>query len=432
MSIFLSANSPWFKDTFGFSEMRSFLETKNQFILSNDHKTLESKANGRKFHVGRFEVLSNMQLDQRCEQMVESLSKNKGTTDLGGLLFANTGGNVTNLIKDIENKDCVFQAASQFNCLEMIGPGVRPEDGITRYFNDRTQGPACALACPAGTLYRNYFVNGGKGQAGGNENQINTLDQIEGILKKKYWNVKNGYAMPLSNTSMAALNNRLVAEDQLSQSIHANLKIGVHWDTEVEKKSKWKKQQNTNGQNNNWVSEKDTRSEVEQNVCQVYVSACPVAYTKSTKSTDWAPFASIILNSCYESTLQVANILALERNERVKVFLTKVGGGAFGNRTMWITNAIEQALEKFKDAPLDVFVVHYGGRTPREYAALEKKIQRKLKKVEETSKKRTVTNDNNNVDMGVNNNDSNDSKMAIHETARMIRNDLNKKMNANE
>ena len=130
--------------------------------------------------------------------------------------------------------------------------------------------------------------------------------------------------------------------------------------------------------------------------------------------------------------MQVANILALERNERVKVFLTKVGGGAFGNRTMWITNAIEQALEKFKDAPLDVFVVHYGGRTPREYAALEKKIQRKLKKVEKTSKKRTVTNDNNNVDMGVNNNDSNDSKMAIHETARMIRNDLNKKMNANE
>ena len=66
------------------------------------------------------------------------------------------------------------------------------------------------------------------------------------------------------------------------------------------------------------------------------------------------------------------------------------------------------------------------------FISMEKKIQRKLKKVEKTSKKRTVTNDNNNVDMGVNNNDSNDSKMAVHETARMIRNDLNKKMNANE
>jgi hypothetical protein len=34
----------------------------------------------------------------------------------------------------------VFQVASQFNCLEMIGPRVRPEDGITMYASDPTQG----------------------------------------------------------------------------------------------------------------------------------------------------------------------------------------------------------------------------------------------------------------------------------------------------
>lgn len=74
----------------------------------------------------------------------------------------------------------VFQVASQFNCLEMVGPGERPEDGITQYFLDKTQGPgssascihafyaasiadfahrktACAMACPAATLFRNYF-----------------------------------------------------------------------------------------------------------------------------------------------------------------------------------------------------------------------------------------------------------------------------------
>jgi hypothetical protein len=32
----------------------------------------------------------------------------------------------------------------QFNCLEMVGPSVRPEDGITGYAGDPTQVCVCA------------------------------------------------------------------------------------------------------------------------------------------------------------------------------------------------------------------------------------------------------------------------------------------------
>ncbi len=52
----------------------------------------------------------------------------------------------------------MFQVASQFNLLEMISPNVTPDDGIGIYENDPTQGPACAIACGAGTIYRNYLV----------------------------------------------------------------------------------------------------------------------------------------------------------------------------------------------------------------------------------------------------------------------------------
>lgn len=52
-----------------------------------------------------------------------------------------------------------FQVASQFNTLEFISPDVTPEDGVTHYVYDRTQGPACALACMAGTAYRNYLLH---------------------------------------------------------------------------------------------------------------------------------------------------------------------------------------------------------------------------------------------------------------------------------
>ena len=41
---------------------------------------------------------------------------------------------------------------------EMVSPSVSPEDGIDRYEGDHTQGPACAIACGAGTIYRNYLV----------------------------------------------------------------------------------------------------------------------------------------------------------------------------------------------------------------------------------------------------------------------------------
>lgn len=57
-----------------------------------------------------------------------------------------------------EYAGALFQVACQFNFLEMVGPSVTPEDGMTRYEHDRTQGPACAMGAGAATNYRNYFA----------------------------------------------------------------------------------------------------------------------------------------------------------------------------------------------------------------------------------------------------------------------------------
>ena len=40
---------------------------------------------------------------------------------------------------------------------------MTPEHGVTRYQHDRTQGPACAIAAGAATIYRNYFAPVGGG-----------------------------------------------------------------------------------------------------------------------------------------------------------------------------------------------------------------------------------------------------------------------------
>ena len=38
----------------------------------------------------------------------------------------------------------------------------------------------------------------------------------------------------------------------------------------------------------------------------------------------------------------------------------RVGGGAFGNPSLWIFEAIEKACMKFRNTPLDVRIVAFG------------------------------------------------------------------------
>lgn len=74
----------------------------------------------------------------------------------------------------------------------MASPATTPEKGISIYQHDDTQGPKCAIACPAGTFFRNYFLQE-------SNKQVNTLMELERVLendKNKYWYVKNGYCFP--------------------------------------------------------------------------------------------------------------------------------------------------------------------------------------------------------------------------------------------
>ena len=95
-----------------------------------------------------------------------------------------------------------FQVASHFNLLEMTSPRVTPEQGVTRYQDDGTQGPACAIAAGAATIYRNYFapVANGHGQTStrqldGLADMGNALSQAVGQSVEALWRMQNGYAL---------------------------------------------------------------------------------------------------------------------------------------------------------------------------------------------------------------------------------------------
>jgi hypothetical protein len=50
----------------------------------------------------------------------------------------------------------------------------------------------------------------------------------------------------------------------------------------------------------------------------------------------------------------------VERGASNIVFLTPLGGGAFGNRFAWIRHAIRRVLDILRDRDLDVRLVSYG------------------------------------------------------------------------
>jgi len=204
-----------------------------------------------------------------------------------------------------------------------------------------------------------------KGQAGGSGRQLNTVKDVELLLENKkhqYWSMSNGYLLPTQPKSLAGLCQRISSEEPttvggvempLFEAMIAAQRIGIHWDTEVVRSKK--------------------RPEVERHrVCQCFCSAVPVSYGKSTNSKEWEPLARVCLSGAYEATLAAAAILAHRRGERIKVFLTSVGGGAFGNRSMWIVDALGRALAIHKEQPIDVYLVHYERVPKGDFQAIEK------------------------------------------------------------
>lgn len=254
-------------------------------------------------------------------------------------------GDAKALHSDAANAGAVFQVASQFNLLEMVSPSVTFEQGIGIYENDPTQGPACAIACGAGTIYRNYFVQL-DGQIGQTANkQVDCLAEIGealGNTNSRLWKMKNGYALPTAE-GLKEIDSKLAAmSDAELDVLRSKLKIGVQWDTQV------------------------TLSNSERNdehlVTQAYCSAVPVAYS-GLSSRLWERFARLILEAAYEATLATA-VLNAAKTGNISVYLTLLGGGAFGNDQEWILDAIRRAAKLYNKFDLDVKIVSFRRSNP--------------------------------------------------------------------
>ncbi len=284
--------------------------------LRLDGETITSTVNGANVRCGRLTLPSLAELRARD---VDDEEERPST-------LVEVVGDVGALHRDPANAGALFQAASQFNLLEMANPHVTPEEGVGIYSYDRTQGPACAIACGGGTVYRNYFAPFGDGLGQTASRQIDALSDLEQALGPGHWRMQNGYALATTD-GLEAINARLSAAspDDLD-ALRGLLRIGVQHDVEV--------------------------LSTEHVVTQVYGSALPVAYGEPDAPL-WEPFARLVLEASYEATLRIARL-----ESATPVFLTQLGGGVFGNDSAWIEDAIVRAVTTV--CGLDVRLVSYG------------------------------------------------------------------------
>ncbi len=321
----------WFEKLTGFRET-GYEETRR--LLKTSSGRLRSRVNGASYETGELELISLQALRARAQS---------GGNLPGQIRISVVKGDVRRMHQSPENAGALFQVASQFNLLEMMSPHVTPERGVTCYQDDPTQGPACAIAAGAATIYRNYFVpiDGSQGQTAAR--QLNGLADLGVALSSgtqlpvsDLWTMKNGYAL-CNGTGLDAITRYLQAlgSDQFDV-LRGKLCIGIHRDVEVT----------------------EAAGPDPLRVSQAFCSALPVAYSQ-VPPPHWELFASLVLEAAYEATLWAAVVNA-QRGASKVVFLTLLGEGAFGNPGSWIYAALRRALKLMMTSDLDVRIVSYG------------------------------------------------------------------------
>eukprot|EP00981_Chlorochromonas_danica_P005194 scaffold1046_cov162-Ochromonas_danica.AAC.24 len=310
----------WFNELFGLAEPKLLSAVHSNFVLSPKHDCIMSLANGRVYQVGSFSTPTVADLRERALQMLSLRAYRRVSLEVDHLL---TG----DILEWHHNHPfATFQAASQFNCLDFPQQTCTPEDGITHYASVRSQGQSCALACPGGALYRNYFLpvwdeDKQCFQSGQSADlQINNLALLEEALGNRemgYWNVRNGYINVESKDKLLELAERLSSPS--AQRLFRD-KVQLGWQEDVE--------------------------------------------------------------AAYEGTLWagILNMMQHEKDDHPRgnkcreIFLTLLGGGVFGNEISWISDSLLRALksvrsdlstistsspQKEEEATLLVHICHY-------------------------------------------------------------------------
>ena len=214
----------WFEKITGFREL-PYAETQSRLSVENGR--LCSTHSSNRFAVGTLETPTLGELRARCAGIENSSARSR---------ISCIAGDARQLHSEAQYRGGLFQVASQFNLLEMVGPSITPAHGVSGYAHDRTQGPACAIAAGAGTIFRNYLVPVGDQLGQSLNRQIDCLadvGQALGNSRDSLWTMRNGYAL-CTQKGLENIDQHLerLPVDEYDQ-VRSLLRVGLQWDVQV-------------------------------------------------------------------------------------------------------------------------------------------------------------------------------------------------------
>ncbi|KKQ33566.1 MAG: hypothetical protein US49_C0001G0246 [candidate division TM6 bacterium GW2011_GWF2_37_49] len=329
-------------------------------------------ADDKLYRCGRFEVMTLGDLRRQAMAKADAL---KGTINQirFSVIYSKSPKkckqlDVTYLEAQPENKDAVFQVASNYNALESTTYTWLPD--LNYYYLDNTQGPAASIAAFPGLVLRhfyffmkdekrnnNFMLWRQREQKTANIRDDNDFDMQLNLLDGLGVNTQNGY---IWGTGEAGAGSGI---ENIKDENADKFKIGFHRDIQV-----------TFVQSKNYYYTHFYQPS--QTVNQVFAAAvnltqakdlCPEI--KSMSDDKKHEIAQLILNWTYESTLKAAIVAG-----KKKVFLTLIGGGAFGNKREWIEEAIVQAVNDsvLKNSGLEIILNNWGSEPSAVLKALIK------------------------------------------------------------
>ena len=289
------------------------------------------------WHAGRFETPSIAELRQRARKAGATGGRLRlwvfdgasAATDVGGLQATAAPGSL-------------FQAASQFNCLESPGPYVTP---VAQYFHDRTQGPRASISAFPGTLLRHYAAPRSDGKRFV-QTHADQLDLLAGVFGPDVALVQSGYLMARNVRDPGELVAALTARfESIRVGVHEGVQVILGYDFEGSV----------------------TKSE-QRRIAQVFTSTVAGGWYGGAGlgGVEFEGACRQLLRAAYLGTLLAAATLG----QRLAV-LTLIGGGVFGNPVPLIWDAIHWAAaetEPLLSRDLDVIVNgrNLGDHIPRE------------------------------------------------------------------
>lgn len=274
---------------------------------------------------------------------------------------------------DPNNAGAVFQVASNFNGLETTAYDKNIEtETLTDYTSDYTQGPFASISAAPGLIYRRFFLFHGQGSNNVSEwgqlndpnsdkaknRKVNLLENIQDIfvspagypcfddtITTREWQGTRmgGYEVDVQKPSFKVGSKEYQCKgihrtptakdfDTIQMAYHANIPVlfgktagGTH--------------QILNFNNPHTVD-------------QIFAAAVDLAQGTNEKSDKNIAWAKTILRADYQGALQAAFLKGKKR-----VFLTLMGGGAFGNDFQHIFDAMYAQKDFIIKSGLEVILI---------------------------------------------------------------------------